>query len=115
MVFGLVQDPQFGPLVLVGTGGIFVEVLKDSLLAVPPFDTTYARSLIDRLQGRALLDGVRGQPAADVDSLASMLARFSMLAHALGDMIAELDLNPVIAGPDGVVAVDALVVPQQTT
>ncbi|MBT5432616.1 MAG: CoA-binding protein [Rhodospirillaceae bacterium] len=115
MVFGLIQDPQFGPLVLVGTGGIFVEVLKDSLLAVPPFDIAFARSLIDRLKGRALLDGVRGRPAADIDALADMLARFSVLAATLGATISELDLNPVIAGPDGALAVDALVVPQQTT
>jgi acyl-CoA synthetase (NDP forming) len=111
MVFGLVQDDQFGPLVLIGTGGVFVEVLKDSLLAVPPFDAVHARGLIDRLKGRALLDGVRGKPAADLDALAETLARFSVLAAALGDNIAELDLNPVIAGPDGATAVDALVVP----
>tara|TARA_B100000676_G_scaffold265073_1_gene277817 strand:+ start:4211 stop:6298 length:2088 start_codon:yes stop_codon:yes gene_type:complete len=111
MVFGLVRDAQFGPLVLVGSGGILVEVLKDSLLAVPPFDEAHALSLIDRLKGRALLDGVRGEASADVPALATMLARFSVLAAELGDSIAELDLNPVITGPDGAVAVDALVVP----
>jgi acyl-CoA synthetase (NDP forming) len=112
MVFGMVRDPQFGPLVLVGAGGIFVEVLKDVALAVPPFDAAVARALIDRLKARPLLDGVRGRPAADVGALAEALARFSVLAATLGDAIAELDLNPVIAGPEGVVAVDALVVPQ---
>ena len=111
MVFGLVNDPQFGPMVLIGTGGIFVEVLGDSVLAKPPFDAMCARGLIDRLQGRALLDGVRGKPAADLDALAQTLARFSVLAATLGAAIDELDLNPVIAGPDGAVAVDALVVP----
>ena len=111
MVFGLVRDPQFGPMVLVGAGGIFVEVLKDSVMALPPFDTAFARSLLDRLQARPMLDGVRGVPAADIDALAETLARFSVLAATLGDRIAELDLNPVIAGPDGAIAVDALVVP----
>lgn len=111
MVFGLVNDAQFGPMVLIGTGGIFVEVLGDSVLAKPPFDAVCARALIDRLQGRAMLDGVRGKPAADLDALAQALARFSVLAATLGAAIDELDLNPVIAGPDGAVAVDALVVP----
>lgn len=111
MVFGLVNDAQFGPIVLIGTGGIFVEVLGDSVLAKPPFDAVCARALIDRLQGRAMLDGVRGKPAADLDALAQALARFSVLAATLGAAIDELDLNPVIAGPDGAVAVDALVVP----
>ncbi len=111
MVFGLVRDDQFGPLVLIGTGGVLVDVLRDSLLAVPPFDAAHARGLIDRLKGRALLDGARGGPAADIDALADALARFSVLAAALGDRIAELDLNPVIAGPDGALAVDALVIP----
>jgi len=115
MVFGLVRDPQFGPMVVVGTGGIFVEVLKDAAMALPPFDNAFARSLIDRLKGRPLLDGARGRPAVDVDALSEALARFSVLAAELGDSIQELDLNPVIAGPDGVTAVDALVVPNTKT
>lgn len=115
MVFGMVSDAQFGPLVLVGAGGIFVELLKDVALAVPPFDAAVARRLIDRLKARPLLDGRRGRPAADVDALAEALARFSVLAASLGGSLAELDLNPVIAGPGGAVAVDALVVPRPTT
>ncbi len=115
MVFGMVRDATFGPLVLVGAGGIFVEVLKDAQLAVPPFDAAFARRLIDRLRARPLLDGVRGRPAADIDALADALARFSVLAATLGEEIAELDINPVIAGPGGAVAVDALVVPSAAT
>ncbi len=107
-VFGLVQDGQFGPLVLVGAGGILVEALQDSVLAVPPFDARFARRLIDRLAARPLLDGVRGRAAADIDALAQALARFSVLAACLGDMLAEFELNPVIAGPQGALAVDAL-------
>jgi acyl-CoA synthetase (NDP forming) len=110
MVFGLIGDPQFGPIVLVGAGGIFVEVLKDSRLALPPFGMGRARDLIDSLKIRPLLDGARGRPAADVDALARALAAFSQLAATLGDVIAEADVNPIIAGSDGVLAVDALVV-----
>lgn len=110
IVLGLIRDPQFGPLVVIGTGGIFIEVLRDRQVAVPPFGVDVARSLIDRLKARPLLDGLRGQPAADVDALADAFARFSVLAASLGDLIAEADVNPILAGPDGVIAVDALVI-----
>lgn len=111
MMFGLVHDETFGPLVLVAAGGVLAEVVDDSLLAVPPLDAEAALDLIDGLRAGRLLDGVRGRPASDRRALAEMLARFSVLVHCLGDMIAELDLNPVIAGADGAIAVDALVVP----
>jgi acyl-CoA synthetase (NDP forming) len=110
LAFGMVQDAQFGALVLVGVGGVLIEVLRDRVFALPPFDGEEAHRLIDRLQGRALLDGVRGAPAADLDAVAEALARFSVLAATLGDALAEMDVNPVIAGPDGCLAVDALVV-----
>ena len=110
MVFGLIRDPQFGPVVLAGTGGVFVEVLKDSRLALPPFGVGQARRVIDSLKARPLLDGLRGRRGADLDALAQALACFSQLAATLGDLIAEADVNPVIAGPEGVTAVDALVV-----
>ena len=112
LAFGMVRDPQFGPLVMVGAGGILVELLGDTRFALPPFDAAEARRLIDRLACRRLLDGVRGKPAADMDALAEALARFSVLAASLGDAIAEIDVNPVIAGPDGCLAVDALVAPR---
>jgi len=110
MVFGKVTDAQFGPLVLVGMGGIFVETLRDVRFAVPPIDADHARRMIDALKGRALLDGVRGRPAADVEALADAFARFSVLASTLDAQLAEADVNPVIAGPEGVTAVDALFV-----
>ena len=114
MVFGMIRDPQFGPVVLVGAGGVFVEVLKDRRLALPPFGPASARRLIDGLKARPLLDGLRAKPAADVDQLAEALAAFSRLAATLGDLIAEADVNPVIAGPAGVLAVDALVVHERS-
>ena len=110
LAFGMVRDAQFGPLVLVGLGGIFIEVLKDRAFALPPFGREEAHRLIGRLKGAALLDGVRRAPAADLDAVAEALARFSVLAATLGDVLAEMDVNPVIAGPDGCLAVDALVV-----
>ena len=112
MMFGLVHDETFGPLVLVATGGVLAEVVDDSLLAVPPLDAEAALALIDRLRAGRLLDGVRGRPASDRAALGEALARFSVLVACLGDVIAELDLNPVIAGTDGAIAVDALVVPK---
>lgn len=110
---GIVRDPQFGPLVLVAAGGVLVEVLKDRRLALPPLDDVRARRLIDLLASRPLLDGVRGQPAADVDALARAVVAISWLAHDLGDHLEALDANPVICGPDGCLAVDALVVPRR--
>jgi len=114
IAFGIVWDPQFGPLVLVGAGGVFVEVMKDRRLAMPPLDEGRARALIDRLEIRPLLDGVRGGPAADVEALADALVALSWVAHDLGEYIYGLDANPVICGPEGCVAVDALVIPRRT-
>jgi len=109
---GIVRDPQFGPLVLVAAGGILVDLLKDRRLALPPVDAARARSLVDRLTSRPMLDGVRGAPASDVDALVRAIVGLSWLALDLGDHLDALDANPVICGPAGCVAVDALVVPR---
>ena len=114
VALGIVRDPQFGPLILAAAGGVLVELLKDRALAVPPLDERRAGALLDRLKSRALLDGVRGGPAADVPALVHALVRLSVLADDLGDLIDALDVNPVIASPGGSVAVDALVVPRAT-
>jgi len=79
---------------------------------MPNFDATAARRYIDKLKTRPLLDGKRGKPPSDVASFAKAASRLSLLAHDLGDLLAELDVNPVIVGPKGAVAVDALVVPK---
>ena len=110
LALGIVRDPTFGPLVLVAAGGILVELLGDRRLAFPPLDEAVARRLIDRLQIRPMLDGVRGAPASDVDAVARAVSRLSVLAADLGDHLEALDVNPLIAGPDGCLAVDALVV-----
>jgi len=112
LALGVARDPQFGPLVLVGAGGILVEVLKDWRLALPPLDGPRARSMIDRLEVRPLLDGVRGQPPADFDAVARAIVALSWLGHDLGEHLEALDANPMICGPDACVAVDALVIPR---
>jgi acyl-CoA synthetase (NDP forming) len=110
IALGIVRDPQFGPLVLVGAGGVLVEVLKDRRLAMPPLDELRARSMVDRLEVRPLLEGVRGQSPADVDALIGAIVGLSWLAYDLGDRLEALDANPLICSPNGCVAVDALVI-----
>ena len=110
MVLGLVRDDQFGPLVMLGFGGVNVEAIRDVVYALPPFDRGTARRLLDSLRLRPLLDGLRDRPAVDMEALCAAAERFSVLAAALGDVIDEIDINPVIVHPAGCVAVDALVV-----
>jgi len=109
MILGMRQDPQFGPVVIVGFGGIHAEELHDVTFALPPFDATHARRCIDRLQLRPLLDGTRGT-ACDIDSFAEAAACYSTLVHALGDELVEGDVNPIIVGAHGCSAVDAVFV-----
>ena len=113
LALGVIIDEQFGPLVMVGAGGALVEYLDDARCAVAPMGEADARRLLDRLRLRRLLDGARGGAPIDMDALANAVARLSVLATSLADCLAELDANPVIAGPKGCIAVDALVVPAQ--
>lgn len=111
MLLGVSQDEQFGPVILVGLGGIFAEVLDDVALRVAPVDETEARAMLRELRGYRLLTGFRGRPQGDLEALANAIVSLSRLATDLEDEIAELDLNPVMVLPAGcgVVAVDALV------
>ncbi len=111
VALGMTNDAQFGPVVLVAAGGVDVEVLRDRRLGMPPLDRERARRMIDSLRVRPLLDGGRGRQAADIDALATSLVRLARLAGDLGSRIAALDVNPVIVGSSGCVAVDALVEP----
>jgi acetate---CoA ligase (ADP-forming) len=113
LALGLINDPQFGPVVMVGAGGVLVELLRDARYGLAPFGPATARRLLDGLAVRRLLDGVRGAPPADVDSAAEAIARFSVLAADLTDVIGECDINPLIVGPSGAVAVDALIIPKK--
>ena len=112
VALGVVRDPQFGPMVLVAAGGVFVELLHDRRLAFPPLDERRARSLVNGLRIRPLLSGLRGAPAADVGALSRAIVRLSVLAQDLGDRLAALDVNPLIVTGRGCVAVDALVIPR---
>ncbi|MGW0766693.1 acetate--CoA ligase family protein [Streptomyces sp. NPDC002676] len=112
MVVGVTHDELFGPTVTVGLGGVLVEVLRDAAVRVPPFGEEQARAMLAELRGRALLDGVRGRPPADLDALVEVILRVQRMALELGDSIAELDINPLMVLPrgQGAVALDALVV-----
>jgi acyl-CoA synthetase (NDP forming) len=111
VALGVIVDPTFGPMVLVAAGGVLVEVLHDRRLALVPIGEDDARRLIDGLQIHPILAGVRGAPPADIDGLAHAVSRLSVLARDLGDLLAALDVNPVIVGRSGSIAVDALVEP----
>ncbi len=113
MILGLVNDAQFGMLLALGLGGIFVEVLRDSQWVMLPATPEAVRSALMSLRGGAvLLKGARGRPPADVEAIVDAALRLSALAADLGDLIAAVDINPLMALPDGAVAVDALLVPK---
>ncbi len=109
VIVGVTTDPQFGPVMMFGLGGIMVEVLGDVAFRLAPLGEGDARDMIDEIQGRQVLDGVRGQPPVDVGAIEAMLDRVSAFA-AEHPEVAELDLNPVIASPEGAIAVDARIV-----
>ena len=110
LALGIIRDQQFGPVVMAAAGGVLVEVLRDRRFALPPLDAPRARALLDRLAARPLLDGVRGSPGANLDAVADAIVRLSALAEDLGEELDALDVNPLVAGPNGCVAVDALVI-----
>ncbi|MEH6347547.1 MAG: acetate--CoA ligase family protein [Bermanella sp.] len=110
LAFGMVNDPQFGPMVMVGSGGIYIEILKDRCFSLAPFDQCEALKMIDQLKTRPLLDGVRGSLSCDVNQVALALSNFSKMAADLSDVISEIDVNPLIISPSSCTAVDALVI-----
>ncbi|MDB5575541.1 MAG: CoA-binding domain protein [Bradyrhizobium sp.] len=110
-VLGVVRDPLFGPVVMFGLGGIFVEVLRDVVFRPAPFDVVDAREMIDQVRGSALLYGIRGSAPADFDALALALSQLSLFAAANADTIASIDINPFLVLPmgEGAIAVDAFI------
>lgn len=110
MILGTRRDPQFGPVIMLGFGGIHAELIKDVRFALPPFDWQTAERLLAGLKMRKLLDGARGRAPADVRAFCDMAAKFSVMVDALRDYIQEIDINPVIVTASGATAVDALVV-----
>ena len=113
LALGIVRDAQFGPMIMVAAGGVWVELLQDRAFALPPLDAARTERLLAELAANKLLGGVRGADPADVGSIVSALVSLSILATDLGEYLAALDVNPLIAGPSGCMAVDALVVPHE--
>ena len=110
LILGAVNDAYFGPVVALGLGGIFAETLRDVTHRCAPVDVTTARVMIGELKGGAILRGVRGRPAVDIEALAQAVSRLSYLAVDHADRIEEIDVNPLFVREQGVVAADALIV-----
>ena len=109
LIIGASMDPQFGPVLLFGSGGQLVEVFKDRSLALPPLDTTLARRMIERTKIYTALKGVRGRKPVNIEALEKLLVRFSQLVVEQR-WIKEIDINPLIASPEGLLALDGRVV-----
>ncbi len=110
LILGAHRDPQFGPVVMFGFGGVLAEVIADVVFALPPFDAETARRRLNELKLVPLLQGIRGRPAANIDAFCIMAARFSVMVDALRDNLQEVDVNPVILAAEQCIAVDALIV-----
>jgi acetyltransferase len=112
-IVGMTSDPQFGPAIVFGLGGIFVEILQDTVLRVPPLDANDAREMLDALKGAALFKGVRGQKPADRKAIVEVLLNFSQLCLDLRGAVQEIDINPLLVLDEGqgAKAVDCLVIP----
>ena len=108
VILGMNRDPQFGPVIIFGLGGTAVELFRDVSMRLLPLDRTEALNMINDIKGVALLKGFRGQQAVDQNALADGLLKLAEIAEAYPD-IAEIDLNPVLAYPEGLVVVDARV------
>jgi acyl-CoA synthetase (NDP forming) len=110
LIAGVVNDIVFGPVVVVGAGGIHAEITADTACRLAPFDERTARDMLDELRCRPVLSGTRGSAALDVGAVAQALARLSQFAWHNRERIAEVDINPLFAMPGGAVAADALIV-----
>ena len=109
VIVGMSKDPQFGPVMMFGLGGILVEVLKDVAFRIVPLEPKDARQMVREIKGFPVLEGVRGQAPADIAALEDLILKVSEFVEAHPE-IEELDLNPVFAYPEGVLAVDARIV-----
>jgi acyl-CoA synthetase (NDP forming) len=109
VIVGTTKDPQFGPVIMFGLGGVFVEVLKDVSFRIVPVSRTDAREMIEEIKGFPLLQGYRGKEPADIRALTEMILKISQWIEK-ADRIKELELNPVFAYKEGAVAVDARVI-----
>ncbi len=112
MLVGVIDEPAIGPVIVLGQGGVFAEVMKDSVCRIAPIDAAEARSMIDELRCAPVLRGTRGLPALDIDVLAEVLVSVSEFAWTHRGQLCELDINPLFVRPQGhgVLAADALIV-----
>ncbi len=108
VVLGMKNDAQFGPLVVVGCGGVLVELLAERALRLAPVDAAEADAMLDETRLGLMLGELRGRPALDRAALVDTIVRFSVLVSELGDVLDEVDLNPVIVNASGCHLVDAL-------
>jgi acyl-CoA synthetase (NDP forming) len=113
-ILGISHQAPFGPVVMFGLGGVFVEVFEDVAFGVPPFHRVWAERMVARIKGAPLLSGARGRKPGDVSGLVDAIMAVQRMANEIGDDLSELDINPLMVRPQGrgVVAVDALVVPR---
>lgn len=110
VIVGVTRDPVFGPTVMFGLGGIFVEVLKDVSFRIAPVSPGDACDMIEEIKGSAILKGVRGKPPVDTRAIADVILKVSSLADDYRDIIEEIDINPLLVYPEGVKAADAMLV-----
>ena len=115
LALGIARDPDLGPLIVVGAGGVLVELLADRVVALPPVDEQLAAGLLTELRVSKLLAGARGAQPADHRAIIQAITGLSDLACDLGEELEALDVNPLICGPSGAVAVDALAIPRQSS
>jgi acetate---CoA ligase (ADP-forming) len=115
LYFGMTVDPQFGPLITVGLGGIWIETLRDSVSFLVPCTASEVIRRLPTLRGFKLLGGVRGREPIDIDALARLVERFSVAAAALSSDVAEIDVNPLLAVRNQFTMLDALIVPINAT
>jgi acyl-CoA synthetase (NDP forming) len=108
-------DPQFGPMIVVGLGGVFVELLKDTSVRLAPVDAREARRMLGELKAQRALQGFRGAEPVDLDRLADVIARVSEFAADQRARISELDVNPLICAGSRIIAVDALIAKRTAT
>jgi len=110
MILGMITDPQFGPMITLGFGGVYAEILKDVVTLMPPFSAETAKQALSALKMQPLLYGFRGSKAVDVESYCKMASKFSLFTVAMRNHICEIDVNPIILGKDICLGLDALMV-----
>jgi len=115
LIVGMARDPALGPLIVTGPGGILAELFTERVVVLPPLTPAVATASVSRLRFAAVLAGARGGPPCDLGAIGAALTAFSVLIGELGDWLEAFDVNPMICGPSGVIAVDALAVPRPAT